>query len=95
MEEIVLACRAVRGLGEALGQPVEKLNMGALGNVTRQLHIHVVGRRRDDAAWPGPVWGVSGAVGYSAADLARMSAMVRASLSLLSVGSPGPPAVPG
>ncbi|HEY0053388.1 MAG TPA: diadenosine tetraphosphate hydrolase, partial [Caulobacteraceae bacterium] len=27
------------------------------GNVTPQLHLHVIGRRRDDAAWPKPVWG--------------------------------------
>lgn len=36
---------------------VEKLNIGALGNIVRQLHVHLVGRRKDDAAWPGPVWG--------------------------------------
>lgn len=57
MDEILLAGRAVRAIGEALGRPVEKLNIGALGNITRQLHVHVVGRRADDAAWPGPVWG--------------------------------------
>ncbi len=34
-----------------------KLNIGALGNIVRQLHVHVVGRREGDAAWPGPVWG--------------------------------------
>ncbi len=57
MEEVVLAGRAVRAVGQALGRPVAKLNVGALGNVTPQLHVHVVGRRADDAAWPGPVWG--------------------------------------
>lgn len=36
---------------------VEKLNIGALGNIVRQLHIHLVGRHDGDAAWPGPVWG--------------------------------------
>nr|MBO2467214.1 diadenosine tetraphosphate hydrolase [Xanthomonadaceae bacterium] len=36
---------------------VEKINIGALGNIVRQLHVHVVGRRAGDAAWPGPVWG--------------------------------------
>jgi diadenosine tetraphosphate (Ap4A) HIT family hydrolase len=38
--------------------PIDKLNIGALGNIVRQLHVHVVGRREGDAAWPGPVWGV-------------------------------------
>src|SRR6185436_18219832 len=57
MDEILAAGVAVRGAGAALGRPVEKLNVGALGNVTPQLHVHVVGRRADDPAWPGPVWG--------------------------------------
>ena len=38
-------------------QPCDKLNLGALGNVVRQLHVHLVARREGDAAWPGPVWG--------------------------------------
>lgn len=66
MEEIVRAGRALQVLGEALGVPVEKLNVGALGNVTPQLHVHVVGRRRDDPAWPGPVWGFGAAEPYAA-----------------------------
>lgn len=36
---------------------VEKLNIGALGNIVRQFHVHLVGRHAADAAWPGPVWG--------------------------------------
>ncbi|HEX7035174.1 MAG TPA: HIT family protein [Pseudomonadales bacterium] len=34
-----------------------KINVGALGNLVPQLHVHVVGREPGDAAWPGPVWG--------------------------------------
>ena len=34
-----------------------KLNIAALGNVVRQLHVHVLARDEGDAAWPGPVWG--------------------------------------
>ena len=37
--------------------PCDKLNLGALGNIVRQLHVHVVARCVGDAAWPGPVWG--------------------------------------
>ena len=37
--------------------PCDKLNIGALGNIVRQLHVHLVGRCEGDAAWPGPVWG--------------------------------------
>ncbi|MFB2351024.1 HIT domain-containing protein, partial [Priestia megaterium] len=57
-------------LGEASGRPVEKLNVAALGNVTPQLHVHVVGRRADDPAWPDPVWGRGGVLTYAPEDLA-------------------------
>jgi diadenosine tetraphosphate (Ap4A) HIT family hydrolase len=58
-------------------KPVEKLNVGCLGNVTSQLHVHVVGRRRDDPSWPSPVWG-SGqpeTVTPEAASIARRAAL--------------------
>jgi diadenosine tetraphosphate (Ap4A) HIT family hydrolase len=35
----------------------EKINTGALGNIVRQLHVHVIGRNKGDENWPGPVWG--------------------------------------
>lgn len=60
MEEAVRAAAAVRRLGAALARPVDKINTAALGNVTAQLHLHVVGRRRDDPLWPDPVWGRGG-----------------------------------
>lgn len=34
-----------------------KVNIGALGNIVRQLHVHVIARKEGDANWPGPVWG--------------------------------------
>lgn len=37
----------------------DKLNIATLGNVVSQLHIHVIARRKDDAAFPRPVWGNS------------------------------------
>ena len=49
---------------------VEKLNIGALGNVVRQLHVHLVGRHESDPAWPGPVWGHGAAVRHAPAALA-------------------------
>ena len=57
MAEVVRAGHLIRRLGAVAGRPVEKLNVAALGNVTAQLHVHVVGRRRDDGLWPDPVWG--------------------------------------
>ncbi len=35
----------------------KKINIGALGNVVSQLHVHVIARNSDDACWPKPVWG--------------------------------------
>lgn len=81
MDEILAAGAAVRAIGAALGRPVEKLNVGALGNVTPQLHVHVVGRRSDDAAWPGPVWGLGAAKAYGADALAEALAVARRTLA--------------
>ena len=50
---------------------VEKLNIGALGNIVRQLHIHLVGRHEGDAAWPGPVWGSGANQPFNPKALAR------------------------
>jgi diadenosine tetraphosphate (Ap4A) HIT family hydrolase len=47
----------------------EKLNIGALGNIVRQLHVHLVGRHAGDAAWPGSVWGSGAAQRYPQASL--------------------------
>jgi diadenosine tetraphosphate (Ap4A) HIT family hydrolase len=82
MEEILLAGAAARAVGEALGQPVAKLNVGQLGNVTPQLHVHVVGRRQDDAAWPGPVWGLGTAQPYGAKALETALTAAKAALRL-------------
>ncbi|MCH2546227.1 MAG: HIT family protein [Alphaproteobacteria bacterium] len=35
----------------------EKMNIGAIGNMVSQLHIHVIARFSHDIAWPHPVWG--------------------------------------
>ncbi|MFC5445086.1 HIT domain-containing protein [Rhizobium halophytocola] len=42
-----------------------KINVGALGNIVRQLHVHVIARNEGDANWPGPVWGFGQAVPYA------------------------------
>lgn len=77
MEEIVRAGAAVRDLGAGAGRPVEKLNVAALGNVTAQLHVHVVGRRSDDDLWPDPVWGRGSAAPYDAATLRTVLSRLR------------------
>ena len=59
----------------------EKLNIAALGNIVRQLHVHVVARSPGDQAWPGPVWGNGTAQRAPTAALATRIASFRAHLA--------------
>jgi diadenosine tetraphosphate (Ap4A) HIT family hydrolase len=59
MREIAAASKALQSLFSP-----DKLNVGALGNKVRQLHVHVIARFVSDEAWPGPVWGVGQAQSY-------------------------------
>lgn len=54
--------RVARALKE-IAKP-DKLNIAALGNAVPQLHIHIIARRKTDAAWPRPVWGVVPALAH-------------------------------
>jgi diadenosine tetraphosphate (Ap4A) HIT family hydrolase len=81
LDELLITGAAVRAMGKALGRPVAKLNIGLLGNVTPQLHAHVVGRRPDDAAWPGPVWGAGEATPYAPGDFERAEGAALGALS--------------
>ena len=78
MEEVVRAGELIRVLAQAAGRPIDKLNTAALGNVTRQLHLHVVGRRRDDGLWPDPIWGRPGALRLLEADREVLLRAIRA-----------------
>ena len=59
----------------------DKLNIGALGNIVRQLHVHVIARKEGDAAWPGPVWGSGGAEPYGVEELQSLKQGLRQSLA--------------
>lgn len=61
MEEIACTARVLKNV-----DGIQKINVGALGNIVPQLHIHVVARHGRDAAWPGPVWGSGARVPYAA-----------------------------
>jgi len=50
----------------------EKLNVAALGNMTPQLHVHHIVRYKNDAAWPGPIWGKLPLKAYEAADVSTI-----------------------
>lgn len=61
--------------------PCEKINVGSLGNMVRQLHIHVIARSRGDPNWPGPVWGFEQAVPYD--DISRDAFIAKISKELI------------
>jgi diadenosine tetraphosphate (Ap4A) HIT family hydrolase len=61
----------------------DKINLAALGNVVPQLHVHVIARRRNDPAWPKPVWNVVPARPYEPAEAEQLIGTVRQRLKLV------------
>ncbi|AMS44379.1 HIT family protein [Aminobacter sp. NyZ550] len=57
-----------------------KINSGALGNIVRQLHFHVVARTEGDPGWPGPVWGHGVRQPYRRDDLHRFAESIKSAL---------------
>ena len=72
MGEIALMSRVLKDVTAC-----DKLNVAAIGNVVPQLHVHIVARRQDDAAWPRPVWGAAPARAYAQAERDRIIAAIR------------------
>ncbi|TNB49190.1 HIT family protein [Martelella lutilitoris] len=60
-----------RALKEATG--AEKINIAAIGNMVRQLHVHVIARFEGDANWPGPVWGHGTAEPFNEDEMAALA----------------------
>jgi len=77
IEEAASAARFLKAHAGAL-----KINLGALGNVVRQLHLHVVARNVGDPAWPGPVWGHGAATPYREAEAQALIAAARRGLGI-------------
>jgi diadenosine tetraphosphate (Ap4A) HIT family hydrolase len=61
---------------------VDKLNVAAIGNVVRQLHIHVIGRKHTDFCWPGVVWGRPEKTPYNKDTIANILAKLDNSLQI-------------
>ena len=59
-----------------------KLNVAALGNQVRQLHLHVIARFESDAAWPNPVWGRGARVPYEPRAAGKLAQQVKAGMAL-------------
>jgi diadenosine tetraphosphate (Ap4A) HIT family hydrolase len=73
IEEIATAS----GVLEAATSP-NKLNVASLGNVVRQLHVHIIARFENDAAWPNPVWGKGEREPYAPVKRAEFAGKLRA-----------------
>ena len=58
-----------------------KLNVGALGNIVPQLHVHVVARFETDPAWPGPVWGSGPTLPYADEEMEEIRERLAAALT--------------
>ena len=81
VEEIAAAGRALQAATLAA-----KINVGALGNLVPQLHVHVVARSPGDPAWPGPVWGHGRPEPYEAAALAAQRLALASALASFFAG---------
>ncbi len=58
----------------------EKINTAAIGNIVRQLHVHVIARSEGDTNWPGPVWGFGTRVPYGSEAAAQLIDSIKAAL---------------
>jgi len=72
-------------VGEVISRlwEVDKINTASLGNMVAQLHVHVIGRRQGDPAWPGPVWGRGEAQPYEPDAQPTLVATLRKELGCL------------
>jgi diadenosine tetraphosphate (Ap4A) HIT family hydrolase len=77
IEEAASAARVLKAHTSAL-----KINLGMLGNVVRQLHLHVVARNVGDPAWPGPVWGHGTATPYRGAEAEALIAAAQSGFGI-------------
>ena len=75
--ELAVASHALRAVTGC-----EKLNIASLGNVVTQLHIHVIGRRSSDKAWPKAVWGAALPTAYDPDQRDELTAALRRALKI-------------
>src|SRR2546423_12156095 len=70
MREIVRTSKSLEHWAQTHGG-CDKINVAMIGNIVPQLHIHIVARRKSDAAWPNPVWGRGEPVRHAPDELRR------------------------
>ena len=59
---------------------ISKINTACIGNIVRQMHIHIIGRHESDACWPGVVWGQLEPHPYTFAQVKHIAGLVSQSL---------------
>lgn len=65
-------CASIRRISRFMDThfQLKKINIGSMGNIVPQMHIHIVARSESDPAWPGVVWGCSESRLYPDAEVA-------------------------
>ena len=78
-EDAALLMREIVGVSRLLKRVTgcDKINIGAIGNVVPQLHVHIVARNKSDPLWPKPIWGFGPPRLGDAAAFARFRAAIR------------------
>lgn len=79
--EVMDAIRHISEFVESHFSP-EKLNVACIGNIVRQMHIHIVARFTDDPAWPGTVWAYEGKDAYTPEEIEEIRDAARIALDL-------------
>lgn len=79
--EVVFLIRQVSQFIEDYFHP-DKLNVGCIGNIVRQMHIHLVGRSPSDPAWPETVWASDTRSNYEADKVIEICVKARLALGL-------------
>ena len=79
--EVAFLIRSISNFISDHFQP-EKLNIGCIGNIVRQMHIHIVGRSESDPAWPGTVWASDAKKTYSEEEIESIRTAAKKALKL-------------
>ncbi|WP_028862244.1 HIT family protein [Psychromonas aquimarina] len=54
-----------------------KLNVACIGNIVKQMHVHIIARSESDPCWPGVVWGTDFKQSYNIADVFKIQAKLK------------------